>query len=114
MKLTTHQLSVLYELYLDKVWYYNTIKAHKKTLNALLNKNLITYRLKAKGYFWSVTDFGILMIYTMSGMRLSKKVAKSICNLIGCSGLREECLNGDTKCDIVNKFVIKKRKICAQ
>lgn len=32
--------------------------------------------------------------------------AKFYCKLIGCSGVRPECLNGDVNCDILKPFFI--------
>jgi hypothetical protein len=37
--------------------------------------------------------------------KLTKEVAKFCCKLIGCSGLRKECLCGDVSCEIIHKIM---------
>lgn len=41
---------------------------------------------------------------TIKKNKHSKDKAKFYCNLIGCSGIRKECLNGDINCSILKPF----------
>lgn len=40
-----------------------------------------------------------------------KDKVKLYCKLIGCSGIRKECLNGDVNCNIIKPFINNKKEI---
>lgn len=41
----------------------------------------------------------------MKNLKDKKEKAKARCKLIGCSGMRKECLEGDFNCSILKPFL---------